>query len=103
MRHLVARLALAAVTLLPVACASNVEDEVEATEGSADALRSYEDAPLERPEVGLLTMNGATCTGTLIGSRTVLTAAHCVKFASAVAAPSAPPIGTCLLYTSRCV
>lgn len=85
--------ALAAGALAIGCVGSEPEDDDVAAEADAE-LRRYEDAPFERPEVGLLRRAGSYCTGTLIGPRTVLTAAHCVGFASAIAAPSAPPIGT---------
>lgn len=78
---------------LVVGCAPNApaDDEVESLDGE---LRRYEDAPFERPEVGILHRGKSYCTATLIGPRTLLTAAHCVGFSSAVVATSAPPTGT---------
>ncbi|MBX3201369.1 MAG: trypsin-like serine protease [Labilithrix sp.] len=91
-----ARLPLLALAagILAIGCVGADPDDEDDVAAADAELRRYEDAPFERPEVGVLRRAGSYCTGTLIGPRTVLTAAHCVGFASAIAASSAPPIGT---------
>jgi hypothetical protein len=91
---LVAAVALAA-SLVGTGCAAQDTDGEEEPTASDDAeLRRYVEAGRERPEVGYLQTPSGYCTATLIGPRTLLTAAHCFHFSSAVAAPSAPALGT---------
>jgi hypothetical protein len=90
---------LASLASLASGCAAPADAENEAWSQSEE-LRRYEDASSERPEVGILRMDGKYCTATLIGTRTVLTAAHCVGFAATIAAPSAPPLGTFTIETA---
>ena len=96
-RDLLRRSALAAAVALVASvaagCAAQEGDAEEPTASDDAELRRYVDAGRERPEVGYLQINKAYCTATLIGPRTVLTAAHCVKFSSAVGAASAPALG----------
>jgi V8-like Glu-specific endopeptidase len=75
-------------------CAAPADAEGEPVASDDAELRRYVDAANERPEVGYLRIGDGYCTATLIGPRTVLTAAHCVKFSSAVGAASAPALGT---------
>jgi hypothetical protein len=69
-------------------------DEVASSDG---ALRESVIADDEHPETGKLTFGNAYCTATLIGPRTVLTAAHCFAFGAGV---SAEPVGTFTIKTS---
>ncbi len=80
---------------LPLATGCVAESDAAMTDDVAqnDALRRFDDANLEHPEVGKLTFDGSYCTGTLIGPRTVLTAAHCTKFSSTTAAQGTAPLG----------
>lgn len=77
------------------ACAASDSGDQE------DDLRSYT-TTFEHPEVGYVRNleKSTVCTGTLIGPRTVLTAAHCVDFGSAVAAASAPALGQFRIRTA---
>jgi V8-like Glu-specific endopeptidase len=92
---------LAMVTLSALAIAG-CSAEVAATEDTSqdDALRTYEDADTEHPEVGILRTEAGYCTGTLIGPRTVLSAAHCFKFGSSIVTSDAPALGTFTIHAS---
>lgn len=93
MSALPARVALPALSLL-MACSTSIAGEDEGVEADSSELRRYEDANRERPEVGVLRRDGSYCTATLIGPRTVLTAAHCFGFSSSIGAAHLPPLAT---------
>ena len=68
--------------------------DIQAPHQSVDELRQNSTvADGEHPVLGVLTTPKGYCTGTLIGSRTVITAAHCFGFGSSIAADSAPAFG----------
>jgi V8-like Glu-specific endopeptidase len=73
-------------------CGSDDQEAVQTTDESD--LRTFVEANLERPEVGQIWFPASYCTGTLIGPRTVLTAAHCTKFSATTVASDAPPLGS---------
>jgi V8-like Glu-specific endopeptidase len=79
-----------------VGCSSGDAQDVA---GDTQDLRTYTDADTEHPEVGILRRDNIYCTATLIGPRTVLTAAHCFEFGSKIVADSAPPIGTFTVFS----
>jgi hypothetical protein len=79
------RLALTSLCLTLMACASAAP--VETPEAGAPGTGASGPQKLidgeftnEHPEVGLMSMNGSACTGTLIRPNVVLTAAHCVEY-----------------------
>ena len=81
-----------------LACASDGASDDPTSE---DDLRKYTET-FEHPEVGYFrnAEKKTVCTATLIGPRTLLTAAHCVDFSSTVAAASAPALGTFRVRTA---
>jgi hypothetical protein len=89
----VAPLALLVTLATTVGACAAPADEDDGAAVSQDELRSYVDAPRERPEVGRLDMGSTYCTATLIGTRTILTAAHCFEFSSGIVAASDPAPG----------
>lgn len=83
----------ACFALLALAACASPTDDGDDADSTHDELRSYTDAPTEHPEVGIVSMPTSYCTGTLIGPRTILTAAHCFEFGSKVVDTTAAAIG----------
>jgi V8-like Glu-specific endopeptidase len=71
-------LVVGAVALAMVGCAGETEDDLETEE---NAIVGENIANSEHPEVVQLKLGPGKgiCTGTLVGSRTVLTARHCIR------------------------
>ncbi|MCA9669482.1 MAG: trypsin-like serine protease [Myxococcales bacterium] len=65
-----------ALALLLCACGGELDGDVFGARGAALVNGQITSA---HPAVGLLHLDGALCTATLVGSRTVLTAAHCIE------------------------
>lgn len=77
--------------LASIGCSASTDEESGV---SNDELRRYEDADSEAPEVGILRTETGYCTATLIGPRTILTAAHCFGFSSTLVADAQPPFAS---------
>lgn len=87
------------VLFVSIACSAGCapespEESDEDMDVTDSALREGVIADGEHPEVGLITTEKGYCTATLIGRRTVLTAAHCFGFSSGFAPMSQPAFGT---------
>jgi V8-like Glu-specific endopeptidase len=85
MTSLRTRSALTTLCLTLMACASAgpvAEPGADVPGGGASGPEKLIDGEFtnEHPEVGLMSMNGSACTGTLIRPNVVLTAAHCVEY-----------------------
>ena len=83
--------AVLALALLGACAEESDSAPVGQTDAEESDLRESVIANGEHPEVGFFKFEGGLCTGTLIGPRTVLTAAHCLGFSSGV---SAEPMGS---------
>jgi hypothetical protein len=92
--------ALAAAGCAPGGGAEEPAEPETATQDESD-LRDGSVADGEHPEVGILRFDGGYCTATLIGKRTVLTAAHCFDFGSGIADLSQPALGSFVFATKK--
>src|SRR5689334_1038363 len=76
------------------ACTADAGEELDDAAGSDSAIVGDLRADSEHPEVVQLVTSNGTCTGTLIGKRTVLTARHCIDWLTAGAT------GKCDVYAT---
>ncbi len=84
-----------------VGCGGEEESAPTVASSEENDLRDGDIADGEHPEVGFLTFGKGYCTATLIGARTVLTAAHCFDFGSGIHADSAPEPGRFVFRTKQ--
>lgn len=76
-------LMICAAICATTACSAPDEEAIEDETSKADSELRDGEFTFDRPEVGFMVTNGMSfCTASLVGERVVLTAAHCVGYAS---------------------